>query len=378
MKNKNKLSKLLGSKDSNNLVQADAFRTFNPPNGIEADNMSNTFNIWDRLNLFYRTTRQQNILHKKGFNEPIYDKKCIDGQYYETTVKPAQIKVKGEKSLQLYYLSENEEMVIKALTQIWLNQNNGFITSSKNPTMFVIFKMKNVLDELEKINKGRSFAKIYKSIEICHNTNVACKAINNKQTINSSTIFPTWDNANITGEKYHRISFCSGIMDALLNYKYRQYNYIEVYSHNCRLKRWILMRLITDFRGVTRGGEIPYKICYKEILEESNIFPNMDNWRNNMKYIRKTISAISDSGWIYSQDSLDNIYELKINASKNNEFDTSNIKKQYIENICYGLDGKTRIDCKFKLFPTKKLINEIISANSHAKELRKHIKNVIY
>lgn len=331
--------------------QYDLFRTLYG----DANNLSNTIELWDAIPKYSASARAQNKLRDSKGNLPVYEQQfeyrpTVEGLpdriQCKVTIRPASIRNK-DGSFTQYYPSTDEELVEEVLKKIFTDQNFG-VHSVAPEESWVKFSLYKIQKELQARGKTRSLDEIKRSLEILSlaTYELTLEGKTSGKADYTNTILSDMIRTTKSDYLEDPSSLWCARLPALVSksinkLSYRQFNYAKLMSLPNQLSRWLHKRMSHQF--VNASLLQPYNILYSSIERDSGLLHHSRKQRN--------IETVDTS--------LEHLREADVLMS---------FKKEEQRK------GKTIVDIKYFLQPTMTFINEIKAANARQRD---HLNELI-
>lgn len=268
--------------------QYDLFTTFFG----DAQNLSNTIELWDAIPKYAASARLQTKLKDKNGNLPVYEQEflyrpTIDGLPKEISCKvaiqPAHIQ-KPDGSYEQFYPSTDEELVEEVLKKLFTDQQLGHHTPSSDES-WVRFSLYMIQNELKARGKTRSINEIKRSLEILSRAVITVEfAGSSRKMLYTNPILN--DLTGVTRADYFsdpKSLWCTRlpalISKSVNELSYRQFNYGKLMSLSSPLARWLHKRLSHQYTqaSLTDSYHLNYSTIHRDsgLLHHSRISANI-------------------------------------------------------------------------------------------------------
>lgn len=278
------------------------------------------------------------------------------GQRYKVTVKPALIENK-EGDLKYIYPGVREELVEDALRKIACE---GHGTFSRNQ-FGVIFSLYRLQEELRVMKHSYSLDEIKEALHVCRETvlklNWIVDEVENESTENlfNTLGLRTQEDWRRHGNKTKAmINFHPLVTKSILDMTFRAVNYESLMAYKMVLSRWIHKKMSHNYTQASMDNDKYYQISLDTIIEGAGI-KKYQSLSNNIREIEKALKELV----------------------KNNTLRKFDHRKSFDEKDKRKITGAV-----FRLFPSKKFVDDTIKANTRLKipkranEFRKLIDKV--
>lgn len=335
--------------------QFDLFTTFFG----DAQNLSNTIELWDAIPKYAVSPRAQKKMRDKNGNLPVYEqdflyRPTIDGLPKEIpcklTIQPAHIK-KPDGSPAQFYPSTDEELIEEVLKKLFTDQQLGQHAPAANES-WVKFSLYMIQNELKTRGKTRSLDEIKRSLEILSRAVLTVQfAGQTRKMVYTSPILN--DLTGVTRTDYindPKSLWCTKlpalISKSINELTYRQFNYGKLMSLSTQLARWLHKRLSHQY---TQASLIDaYHISYNSICRDSGLL-HQSRTSANIKTIDAALDELKEAEVLMSykkddrrqgQKIVDVIYTMLPTLTFRDEIKTANAR-QGKHRIELGLDPDT-------------------------------------
>jgi len=315
-------------------LQFDLFKQFVTN---DQSTVSNTVEIWEKIPKYFFTPKQiESLRPEKGQPDPYKWSYKEGGNEFTVFYQAALIEEKG--AFKAYFPSVTEELVEEALKKILTEQNQGIHDAAKHET-WVRFSLSMIHSELKARGRERNRNQIKHAIKVMSRTIITL--YKGKKEVWSGSILQdlvTVDREEYIDDSaaYHIARLPLFVSQAINRLETRQFNYKRLMSCNNQLSRWIYKRLINRFRQADFTNS--YHFMYSD-LKQSGLLQQSAERSNRTK----VIAALSEL----------------INQSVVIKYEKDDRK-----------EGRSIIDTKYTLYPTKDFIAEQKAANKQNKNSR--------
>lgn len=250
--------------------QLDLFRQFTCPHGATLDDMSNTLTFWDSLPKYQISREQQSMIAKDTASLPVIRHHIgLENVDYVMELQPAMIEQDGID--RPVYPGETEEIIEEVLRKFLVDQNMGYWDHAEE-TAAVSFSLEMISKELKKIKKKRSFKEIVQALEVLGRTVLAIK--DGKRAICTGTLLTVTgvsrDDYLANPRSRWRATFHPFISSSIVNLKYRQINYVQMFKLRTPLARYFYRRLCSHYTHADYTNS--YHFSYSSLLEDTQFF----------------------------------------------------------------------------------------------------------
>ena len=258
--------------------QYDLFTTFFG----DAQNLSNTIELWDAIPKYAVSPRTQKKLRDKNGNLPVHEQEflyrpTIDGLPKEVpcklTIQPAHIK-NPDGSYSQFYPSTDEELTEEVLKKLFTDQQFGQHAPGATES-WVKFSLYMIQNELKARGKTRSIDEIKKSLEILSRAVLTVQfAGSTRKMVYTNPILN--DLTGVTRSDYlndPKSMWCTKlpalISKSVNELTYRQFNYGTLMSLSSQLARWFHKRLSHQYTQASLTDA--YHISFSSISRDSGL-----------------------------------------------------------------------------------------------------------
>jgi hypothetical protein len=311
------------------------------PGDHEADDYSNTVELYDAVPKYFASKQRMAQLRKEGqFLTSLKRSFKHKGVTYQVTIRPARIEEKNGTEKE-YYPSWREELVEEALKKIACDELNGVYLNNIAGVQFSLYELRK---ELRSRGHDIHFDDLLKSLRICREASIVISCDEKEDFEINSPIFPVlvirnrreWE----SNPKHTRcyVQFNPLITHSINKIAYRQFDYVKSMAFNRQLARWFHKRLSHNYVQASLTGPA-YGIKMSTVIRDSALV-NASRVRDNMRYIDKSLDELVEREVIYK-------YEKKISE---------------------GTRGKIE-EVLYTLHPTMQFITQVKKANKRKKYL---------
>lgn len=301
----------------------------------QREDYSNIIDIYDAMPKYlWGRTRE----HKDLKNASILRQCSIRGRKLSVKLKPALID-KGDRTV-LIYPGPREELVEDALRKIAVN-GQGVCINKKAGVSFTLYEL---AQELKKMGHTYSIDEIKESLFVCRGSIIECYSEDGESVINSSLFGLMGLTTKSDLETKGRTSKCFVqfnplVNDSIMSMSFRQYNYRLGMTIRSPFARFIYKRMAQYWTQASENH--PYQPSLISFLEQS---PRglANRMSDNLRAMRAALDILQKNEVI----------------------------SHYVEEKL--LKGKQKvIDAKYSIYPHKKFISDMISANQRKNTLKK-------
>jgi len=262
----------------------------------DANELSNTIELWDSIPKYAVTARRQVSLRNEQDRLPVHeygfehrDKRC------RIEVQPASIKVGGK--FRDFYPSADEELVEEVIRKIFSDQRFGLHIAPATES-WVQFSLQMIRKELKARGKTRSLDEIKQSIEILANTTIRLYVDGGNNAIYTNPILS--DLTRVTREMYLDnasmmwVARLPALISASVNqHTYRQFNYGTFMALPSQLSRWL--HKLLSHRYVNASYDRHYSVLYSTLKRDSGLLEHA-RINVNTKALERALDELVESG----------------------------------------------------------------------------------
>ena len=332
--------------------QFDLFTTFFG----DAQNLSNTIELWDAIPKYAVSARVQNKMRDEKNALPVHEQEFLyrptmDGMPKEisckVTIQPASIK-NPDGSYTQYYPSTDEELIEEVLKKIFTDQQFGQHTPAATES-WVKFSLYMIQNELKSRGKTRSIDEIKKSLEILSRAVLTVNfAGSTRKMVYTNPILN--DLTGVTRADYlsdPKSMWCTKlpalISKSVNELTYRQFNYGTLMSLSSQLARWFHKRLSHQYTQASLTDA--YHISYSSICRDSGLL-HQSRTSANIKTVDSALEELKSADVLMffkkedrrqGQKITDVIYNMLPTTTFRDEIKTANAR-QGKHRVELGLD----------------------------------------
>ncbi len=321
--------------------QLSLFQNFLANSDEEANQLSNTIELWDAIPKYHVSYRRQSALRQGGFLLTLEHNFVHRSKNYNVRIIPARIKIDGQDIE--FYPGASEDIIEDILRKISCEQGVSFLDKNRSGVTFSVHMLKK---ELAARGHTRSYTEIHTSLLIMAGCRVE---LNNQESdgvytsaILSSLLSVT--RKRLEQDPYIRwyADFPSLVTEGIKSLSYRQFNYHVMMSHSTQLARWLHKRLSHNFTQASRIKS--YGIKLSTIERDSGLLTDKRR-AQRLKRVRDMLDELID------HKVLDRCSESEKRGARN-----------------------SIVDVTFELHPHPDFCKEVVIANARAKTNLHRIK----
>ncbi len=278
--------------------QYDLFTTFFG----DAQNLSNTIELWDAIPKYSVSPRVQNSLRDEKGNLPVHEHEFLyrptkEGMPRElackVTVKPASIKNSDGTRME-FYPSTDEELIEEVLKKIFSDQQFGMHNTGQGES-WVRFSLNMIQKELISRGKTRSIDEIKKSLEILSSTIIELQLAGESKNLEYTSPILT-DMTRTTKAQFLAdpksmwAARLPGLISKSVNeLTYRQFNYGTLMSLSTQLARWLHKRMSHQYTQANLMD--PYHLSFNSIQRDSGLLHH-SRTSSNVQLLEKALEEL--------------------------------------------------------------------------------------
>ena len=262
----------------------------------DADELSNTVELWDAIPKYAVTPRRQNkartaegrlSVHTYSF---LYAKRSCRIQ-----IQPASIQMPNG-SFKDFYPSADEELIEVVLRKIFADQQFGRHDVRESES-WVKFSLQMIRKELKKRGKTRSIDEIKRSFEILSKTHISFYVGDDKDPLYMNPILT--DVTRVTRAKFLKdpsvmwwAKLPALISKSVNELTYRQFNYGKLMQMQSQLARWLHKRMSHNYTQADLLN--PYSILFSTIQNASGLL-EYSRTHQNIKSLEHALDELKES-----------------------------------------------------------------------------------
>lgn len=295
---------------------------------------TNTIHLYDIAPKFTYNRRERDV------SESAFDRRAmkVANEEYEVEVQAARIKRDGGEEV-LIYPGEREECIEDSLRKL-ATSGNGVFLNGEAGVRFSLYELKQ---DLDRHNHTYSWPQLREGLYVLRRAGLK---ITNRKTGESweegflSRLVEGGQRNHPDGRRYELwyASFHKLVTKSITDLTYRQMNYPRLMSLSGLLSRYLYKRMVSVYTFADL--EKPYQPTLVQIMQESGrgLSPEM---KINIKAMNRALEQLKEAGAIL-----------------------------YAEEKKRVKDGRKVTNIHYDIYPTKKLVSEIIEANKQQKLIR--------
>ncbi len=284
-------------------IQLDLFSQFLANDKSE---VSNSVEYWESIPKYFLTPKQITKLRTSdGLAQPYeweYTVKNMEGRVlpYKAEIQPALIKQENG-SYMAFFPTKAEETMEEVIKKIFTEQQYG-IHDPQNLESWVKFSYSMIRHELYRMNCGRTYENIKRSLEIM--SKCILTVWEGKKEIYTGAILQNYcrvdrDTYLEDPEALHVAQLPVFLSQAINTLQYRQYNYLRFMDLKEQLTRHLYKRLVNRFIQASYMNE--YSFMYSDIKQASGLLQQARERDNRMKVI-SAFTELQENGVILSYE----------------------------------------------------------------------------
>lgn len=261
----------------------------------DANDLSNTIELWDAVPKYAVSARRQVALRDNGRRLPLYEQHFVHAKTpCRLEVQAATIKAEG--GLRDCYPSEAEELVEEVLRKIFASQHHGMHSVERNES-WVKFTLSMIRSELRKRGRERTIPDIKQSIDILSKTVVRVYFGEDDDAEYTVTILS--DVTRVNRAKYlddpnamwaARLPLL--VSKSVNELSYRQFNYGTFMTLHSPLARWLHKRLSHNYVHANHTNS--YEVLFSTLQRDSGMLAHA-RVNTNVKALEKALEELVDA-----------------------------------------------------------------------------------
>lgn len=258
----------------------------------DANDLSNTIELWDAVPKYAVSARRQVSLRDEGQRLPLHEQSFVHAKTpCRLEVQAATIKTKG--GLRDFFPSADEELVEEVLRKIFATQNHGMHSVERNES-WVKFTLSMIRSELKARGRERSIGEIKRSIDILSKTVVRVYFGEDDDAEYTVTILS--DVTRVNRAKYledpnamwaARLPLL--VSKSVNELTYRQFNYGTFMALDSQLARWLHKRLSHNY--VQADHTNSYDVFFSTLQRDSGMLAHA-RINTNVKALEKALDEL--------------------------------------------------------------------------------------
>ena len=292
---------------------------------------TNTIHLYDIAPKFTYDRKERDV------SESAFNLRAMKNGTDDSEVEVQAARIKREDGLEVLVFPGTREECIEDSLRKLATSGNGVFLNGEAGVRFSLYELKQDLD----MHKHTySWPQLREGLYVLRRSGLRITNRKTGESWEEGFLSRLVEGGQQEGEpfKLWYASFHKLVTKSITDLTYRQMNYPRLMSITGQLAKYIFKRMVSVYTFADL--EKPYQPTLTQIMQESGrgMAPEM---KNNIKAMNRALDQLKDSGAI-----------------------------QYWEETKRVKVGRKVTNIHYNIYPTKKLVNEIIEANKQQKALR--------
>lgn len=309
------------------------------PVGNDRGSVSNLIELWESVPKYCMEPQRQAALRSPdGLLKSVTRAFEHKGHCYSMTLHPARVQVEGSDDFVEYFPTPADQVVEHLLIKLLAQENAGGMHGTRDVFgCMVRFRFSELFDLLKAAGCERNYTQIKHSLEVLAGVRLTIKTDrrnSHSEAILASLTLPEGYNGYCVA-RFHTL-----IAGAILANEYRQFPLDLWLSLRSSVSRWALVQMC---QTTNLGPERPFELTVSQA--EAGGATSAARFHDRLKAVHRAVEELQRHGVVEADDG---VRVEPIKDSRTNK----------------------RIDCRFHLVPSRRIIGHVIAANLQARTLR--------